>query len=68
MSVMQNFKLCHSKISEAGRAGKHTCDYKLEGSFVCIHILCIGETAASIASKLHGIILAVGCPSAAPVD
>ena len=25
MSVMLNFKLCHGKIFEAGRAGEHVC-------------------------------------------
>ena len=29
-SVMLNFKLCHGKIFEAGRAGKHTYNYKLK--------------------------------------
>ena len=29
-SVMLNFKLCHGKIFEAGRAGKHACNYKLK--------------------------------------
>ena len=53
MSVIQNFKLCHGKISEAGHAGKHTCNCKLKGLFMWIHIFCIGETAVSIASKLH---------------
>ena len=66
MSVMLNFKLCHGKIFEAGRAGKHICNIALAQIVISFRIRRPNSRINCI--KAARAVLAIVCHPKAPVD